>query len=66
MWANGTHARRIRLGEDPAYSPRGNRIVFMRQGVIYTMDRRGRHPRRITPRSWSASDPDWAPRAGNG
>jgi len=67
MTANGAHLQRLRAGEDPAFSPDGERIIFVRhERVIYTMNRRGHDLRRVSPRSWSASDPDWAPRAGNG
>jgi TolB protein len=70
MRANGTHVHRVALGEDPAFSPNGKRLVFAREvrarEAIYTMDRRGHHLRRVTPRKWSATEPDWAPRAGNG
>jgi TolB protein len=62
MRANGSHVRRVRRGEDPAFSPNGKRIVFARGDVIYTMDRRGGHLRRVTPRAWTASNPDWAVR----
>lgn len=70
MRANGTHRHRIALGEFPAFSPNGQRIAFSREmgahEVIYTVDRHGHHLRRVTPRRWSASYPDWAPRAENG
>jgi Tol biopolymer transport system component len=67
MRANGTHARRLRLGEDPAFSPNGKRIVFVRhEEVVYTMNRRGKDLRRVTPHSWTAWEPDWAVRTGNG
>lgn len=66
MRSNGTHVHRIRRGEDAAYSPNGERIVFMRNGIIHAMDRHGRHMRRVTPRGWTASNPVWAPRVENG
>ena len=67
MNANGTHLHRLRTGENPAFSPNGKRIVFSREEKgIYTMTRRGHDLRRVTPRSWSASEPDWAPAPTNG
>ena len=66
MSANGNHVRHLRVGEDPAFSPNGKRVVFARHEVIYTMNRRGHNVRRVSPRSWTASEPDWAVRPANG
>jgi Tol biopolymer transport system component len=66
MRADGTHVRRVLRGWDPTFSPNGKRIAFELNGVIYTVDRRGRDQRRVTPRSWGVSRPDWAVRTGTG
>ena len=65
MRANGTHVRHLFgpvFNPEPAFSPNGNRIVFIDDDAVYTMNRRGRDLERVTPRSWRADQPDWAVR----
>jgi Tol biopolymer transport system component len=58
MSASGTREHRLALGTHPSWSPSGSRIVFEREGAIYTMTDRGRGARRIT----RGKRPVWAPR----
>jgi len=53
---------------DPAFSPTGHRIAFVRvrgggRSDIYTTDRNGRHVLRLTDDPMYESAPDWAPDA---
>jgi Tol biopolymer transport system component len=64
MRANGALDHYLGPGGDPAFSPNGNRIVFTRREMVYTMNRHGHDLRRVTPHSWNTADPDWAVRTG--
>lgn len=48
-------------GTMPSWSPDGRRIVFVRDGDIFAMDRRGRNVRQLTDTSASEADPTWSP-----
>jgi Tol biopolymer transport system component len=58
---DGTAERRLSLGSDASFSPSGQRIAFARDGDIYSMDRHGTDPRRLSHRPDDESPADWAP-----
>jgi TolB protein len=50
----------VARGDQPAWSPDGTRLAFVRGGSIYVADDDGRNERRLT-RGGSATSPAWSP-----
>jgi TolB protein len=57
---DGSAAHRLARGVDPAWSPDGRKLVFVRAHDLYVMDADGSHVRRLTRDRRSAS-PAWSP-----
>jgi TolB protein len=55
----------VARGRQPAWSPDGRRIAFVRDGLVFVADRDGGNVRRLTRREpglhWPASFPAWSP-----
>jgi Tol biopolymer transport system component len=55
----------IARGSQPAWSPDGSRVAFVRDGLIFVADRDGSDVRRLTRREpglhWPGRYPDWSP-----
>jgi len=62
---DGTGVKRLTFGHEngfPRWSPRGTRILYIRDGQIWFMRASGRHKHRIL-RGLNLGGADWAPRA---
>jgi dipeptidyl aminopeptidase/acylaminoacyl peptidase len=51
----------VGIGNEPAWSPDGERIAFDRDCRLYVMDRNGTHERALTDGSPCAIQPAWSP-----
>ena len=59
--ADGRAAYRVARGWAPAWSPKGKRLAYARNGLVYVSDRFGNHERRITPTRRIVTDVAWSP-----
>lgn len=58
VWVDGV---RVARGTQPAWSPDGRRIAFVRDGEVHVAAADGSGDRRLTPGSLLASAPAWSP-----
>jgi Tol biopolymer transport system component len=60
---NGAGRRLVaRRGREPAYSPNGRRIAFLRSHRLWVAAAAGGDPRRVTPTRWLIGQHRWSPR----
>lgn len=57
----GKKVRTLGRGVSPSWSPRGQRIAFVRDGDIYTMKPDGSGVARLTHTAAAEADPEWSP-----
>jgi Tol biopolymer transport system component len=50
-----------RGGTNPAYSPGGDRIAFLRSHRLWVAGANGTHARPVTPRGWLVGQQEWSP-----
>ena len=61
--ADGRNERLLTAGGNPSWAPRGDRIAFVRDGDVFTIESNGHGLRRITSSEAVDSEPAWSPDA---
>lgn len=60
--ADGSQATQTQEGQNPAWSPDGKKIAFVKpDNKIWLMDNNGKNPRQLTDGDWHDAYPVWTP-----